>query len=86
MRTKLTGTVTSDKQNKTRRVEVARMYKHPVVGKYVRGRTVCHVHDEANESAVGDTVEIEECRPMSKQKRWTLVRVVEKAAIPGGAI
>lgn len=85
MRTKLTGTVTSDKRDKTRRVEVARMYKHPVVGKYVRGRTVCHVHDENNESAIGDTVEIEECRPMSKQKRWTLVKVVEKASIPGSA-
>lgn len=85
MRTKLQGTVTSDKCDKTRRVEVARMYKHPVVKKFVRGRTVCHVHDENNESAIGDTVEIEECRPLSKQKRWTLLRVVEKAAIAGQA-
>lgn len=83
MRTKLQGKVTSDKCDKTRRVEVARMYKHPVVGKYVRGRTVCHVHDENNDSELGDTVEIEECRPMSKSKRWTLVRVIEKATIPG---
>ena len=81
MRTKLIGKVTSDKREKTRRVEVARMYKHGVVGKYVKSRTVCHVHDENNESHEGDTVEIEECRPLSKQKRWTLVRIVEKAAV-----
>ena len=81
MRTKLIGTVTSDKRDKTRRVEVARTYKHQVVGKYVKGRTVCHVHDEQNESHTGDTVEIEECRPLSKQKRWTLVSVVKKAAV-----
>ena len=81
MRTKLIGKVTSDKREKTRRVEVARTHKHGVVGKYVRSRTVCHVHDENNESHTGDTVEIEECRPLSKQKRWTLVRVLEKANV-----
>ena len=81
MRTKLIGTVTSDKRDKTRRVEVDRTYKHPVVGKYVKGRTVCQVHDESNESHEGDTVEIEECRPISKTKRWTLVSVVKKATV-----
>lgn len=86
MRRVLQGVVTSDKCSKTRRVEVARMYKHPVVKKYVRSRTICHVHDENNDSAVGDTVEIEECRPMSKLKRWTLVKVVQKATIPGEMI
>ena len=80
MRTKLIGTVTSDKRDKTRRVEVARTFKHPVVGKYVKSRTVCHVHDEQNESHEGDSVEIEECRPLSKQKRWTLLRIVKKAS------
>src|SRR5580700_6818488 len=75
----VTGVVTSDKMNKTRRVEVPRLVKHPRYGKYVRRRTVCHVHDENNESHTGDTVEIMETRPMSKLKSWRLVRVVVKA-------
>jgi small subunit ribosomal protein S17 len=70
------GVVTSDKMNKTRRVEIARLVKHPRYGKYIRRRTVCHVHDEGNESHTGDTVEIMESRPLSKTKFWRLVRVV----------
>ena len=81
MRTTLQGIVTSDKCEKTRRVEVRRLYRHPKYGKIVRGRTICHVHDEQNESHQGDTVEIQECRPRSKQKRWELVRVVEKSKL-----
>lgn len=73
-----TGIVTSDKASKTRRVEIPRMVKHQRYGKYVRRKTVCHVHDENNESGVGDVVEIVESRPMSRTKRWSLVRVVEK--------
>jgi small subunit ribosomal protein S17 len=73
------GLVTSDKMNKTRRVEVPRVVKHPRYGKYVRRRTVCHAHDENNESRTGDTVEIMETRPISKMKHWRLVRVVVKA-------
>jgi small subunit ribosomal protein S17 len=73
------GVVTSDKMNKTRRVEVPRLVKHPRYGKYVRRRTVCHAHDENNESRAGDTVEIMETRPLSKMKHWRLVRVVVKA-------
>ncbi len=73
------GVVTSDKMNKTRRVEVPRLVKHPRYGKYVRRRTVCHAHDERNESRAGDTVEIMETRPLSKLKHWRLVRVVVKA-------
>jgi small subunit ribosomal protein S17 len=73
------GVVTSDKMNKTRRVEVPRLVKHPRYGKYVRRRTVCHAHDEKNESRLGDTVEIMETRPISKMKNWRLVRVVVKA-------
>src|SRR5438105_13148334 len=73
------GVVTSDKMNKTRRVEMPRLVKHPRYGKYIRRRTVCHVHDEQNESRVGDTVEIMESRPLSKTKFWRLVRVVAKA-------
>ena len=73
------GVVTSDKASKTRRVEINRTVKHPKYGKFVKRKTVCHVHDEENESAMGDRVEIRESRPLSRLKRWTLVRVVEKS-------
>ena len=73
-----TGIVTSDKTAKTRRVEIPRLVRHPRYGKYVRRKTICHVHDENNESHLGDLVEIVESRPMSRTKRWALVRVVEK--------
>jgi small subunit ribosomal protein S17 len=72
------GVVTSDKMNKTRVVQIPRRVKHERYGKYIRRRTICHVHDENNESHSGDTVEIVESRPRSKTKRWELVRVVEK--------
>jgi len=72
------GVVTSDKMNKTRRVEIPRLVKHPTYGKYVKRRTICHVHDENNESKVGDTVEIVESRPISKLKHWRLLRVVTR--------
>src|SRR5216684_9347043 len=75
------GLVTSDKMNKTRRVEIPRLVKHARYGKYIRRRTVCHVHDEQNESRQGDTVEIMESRPLSKTKHWRLVRVVIKAPV-----
>lgn len=74
----LTGRVTSDKMQKTRVVEIPRLVKHRKYGKYVRKRTLCYVHDENNESAAGDMVEIIESRPLSKSKRWELVRVVER--------
>jgi len=73
------GVVTSDKMNKTRRVEIPRLVKHPRYGKYIKRRTICKVHDETNESRTGDTVEIMESRPLSKTKNWRLVRVVKKA-------
>ena len=73
------GVVTSDKASKTRRVEINRTVRHPKYHKFVKRRTVCHVHDENNESAAGDTVEIRESRPLSRLKRWTLVRVIEKS-------
>lgn len=76
-----TGVVTSDKMVKTRRVEIPRLVKHPKYGKIVHRKTVCYVHDENNESAEGDTVEITECKPVSKQKRWQLIRVVDKSRI-----
>jgi len=76
-----TGVVTGAKTPKTRRVEIARLVKHPRYGKYLRERTVCYVHDEENQSQLGDTVEIAECRPMSRTKRWQLVRVVAKSRL-----
>ncbi len=75
----LQGIVTRDKMLKTRRVEVERLVQHPKYGKYVKRRTICYVHDEDNVSRLGDTVEIIESRPLSRLKRWQLVRVVKKA-------
>src|SRR4051795_2355128 len=72
------GVVTSDKMQKTRRVEIPRLVKHARYGKYIRRRTVCHVHDEQDESRTGDTVEIMETRPLSKTKHWRLVPVGTK--------
>jgi small subunit ribosomal protein S17 len=77
MKKRLIGVVTSDKRSKTRRVEVARLYRHPKYGKIVRSRTICHVHDEQNTAKEGDTVEIVETRPLSKTKRWQLLRIVK---------
>ena len=79
----LVGVVTRDKMDKTRRVEVSRLVKHARYGKYIRRRTVCYVHDEKNETRVGDKVEIMETRPMSNLKNWRLVRIVTKG--PGAA-
>jgi small subunit ribosomal protein S17 len=73
------GVVTSDKMNKTRRVEIPRLVKHARYGKYIRRRTICYAHDENNESHLGDTVEIVESRPLSRTKRWRLVRIVTRA-------
>ena len=53
--------------------------KHPKYGKFIRRRTICYVHDEQEQAGVGDTVEIVEARPMSKKKRWELVKVIEKS-------
>ena len=74
------GVVASDKMSKTRRVIVERLVPHPKYGKLLRRRTVCHVHDEANNSHKGDLVEIMETRPLSKLKRWRIVRVVRPGA------
>ena len=75
----LQGIVTRDKTAKTRRVEVQRLVRHPKYGKYIKQRTICYVHDEKNDSHLGDTVEIIESRPLSKTKRWALVKIVTKA-------
>jgi len=75
----LEGIVTRDKMSKTRRVEVERLVRHTRYGKFVKRRTVCYTHDEKNESHLGDTVEIVESRPLSKLKRWDLIKIVKKA-------
>jgi len=75
------GVVESDKRSKTRKVVLAYMAKHPKYGKYIRQRTVLHVHDENNISHTGDIVEIAECRPISKTKQWKLVRIVEQRSL-----
>jgi small subunit ribosomal protein S17 len=73
------GVVESDRRDKTRRVTIHYVIQHPKYGKYIRQRTVLHVHDENNESRLGDRVEVAPCRPISKTKSWKLVRVVERA-------
>lgn len=73
------GVVTSDARDKTRKVAISFSTKHPKYGKYIRRRTVLHVHDEENTSKVGDRVEVAECRPLSKTKSWVLVKIIEPA-------
>lgn len=75
------GRVTSDKRDKTITVVVEWKRKHPVYGKYVRKRTTLQVHDEQNEASEGDIVEVQETRPLSKTKRWRLVRIIERARL-----
>lgn len=70
------GRVVSDKTDKTRTVLVERKVRHPLYGKFIRRSTRLYVHDEGNESRVGDTVRIRECRPLSKLKRFALVEIV----------
>ncbi len=72
------GVVESDKRSKTRKVVVAFKSMHPKYGKFVSKRTILQVHDENNDSKLGDTVEVAQCRPISKTKRWRLVRIVER--------
>ena len=74
------GRVVSDKMDKTVAVAVERLIKHPVYGKYIRRTTKVLAHDAANECKPGDRVAISECRPISKNKSWTVVNVVERAA------
>jgi small subunit ribosomal protein S17 len=75
----LTGKVVSNKMDKTVSVMVERQVKHPLYKKYIRLSTKLLAHDEQNQCGEGDTVMIEECRPLSKHKSWRLLRVVEKA-------
>lgn len=75
----LQGRVTSDKMDKTVTVMIERKVKHPLYGKFIRRSTKVHAHDEANECGIGDTVLVEQCRPLSKSKTWRLVKIVNKA-------
>jgi small subunit ribosomal protein S17 len=75
----LIGKVVSDKMDKTVTVLIERQLKHPLYGKIIKRTNKYHAHDEANQAKEGDTVEIQECRPISKTKAWTVTRVVQVA-------
>jgi small subunit ribosomal protein S17 len=79
VRRTVTGKVVSNKMDKTVTVLIERKVKHPVYGKYIRRSTKLHVHDAENACQEGDTVTIEECRPLSKSKSWRLVEVVGRS-------
>jgi small subunit ribosomal protein S17 len=75
----LTGVVISNSGNKSVKIALDYKIKHPKYGKYIKRRTKIGVHDEHNQSGVGDVIEIAECRPLSKTKSWRLVKVLKKA-------
>ncbi len=75
----VTGKVVSDKMDKTITVLVERKEKHPIYGKFVRRSTKLHAHDADNACRLGDTVTIQESRPLSKSKTWVLVNIEERA-------
>src|SRR5215475_11197440 len=79
LRNRVIGMVTSDKVSKTRKVVFEYLARHAKYNKYVKRQTVLHVHDEKNESRLGDQVEVMSCRPISKTKTYRLVRIVTKA-------
>ncbi|HNY66932.1 MAG TPA: 30S ribosomal protein S17 [Deltaproteobacteria bacterium] len=74
----MTGTISSDKMDKTVVVTVERLEKHPVFQKYIRRRTKYKAHDEKNECRMGDKVLIRECRPLSRDKCWRVVSILER--------
>ena len=73
------GRVVSSKMDKSATVAVERVVRHPVYGKFIRRTSKVMIHDANNECGAGDTVSITECRPISKNKSWRLVSVIEKA-------
>ena len=73
------GVVVSDKMDKTIVVSLSTRVRHPLYGKFINKSVKLKAHDENNECGIGDTVKIMECRPLSKDKRWRLVEIVEKA-------
>ncbi|MGQ9592275.1 MAG: 30S ribosomal protein S17 [Planctomycetota bacterium] len=80
------GKVWSDKMRKTRAVRAVRLVKHPKYGKFLRRKTTFYVHDEDEVSRAGDTVLIAQTRPLSRLKRWRLVKVIAKAKAPAGSV
>ena len=72
------GSVISARMDKSITVLVVRQFKHPLYKKYIRRSTKLHAHDESNDCKEGDTVLIEECRPLSKMKSWRVIRVLER--------
>jgi small subunit ribosomal protein S17 len=79
LRKRRTGVVVSNKMDKTVVVATVRMTMHPLYKKYIKKRVRYKAHDEANKCQVGDTVIIQECRPLSKEKRWGVVEVLKRA-------
>jgi small subunit ribosomal protein S17 len=79
LRKERTGVVFSNKMDKTITVVVRWKEKHPIYGKFVNKTKKYHVHDEKNDSNIGDTVRIMETRPLSKLKRWRLIEIIERA-------
>ena len=79
LRKERVGQVISNKMNKSITVAVQRKVKHPIYGKFIRKTTKFMAHDEKNECNIGDTVKIMETRPLSKNKRWRLIEIIEKA-------
>ena len=77
---RIVGRVVSDKMDKTVSVAIERLIKHPVYGKYIRRTSKVLAHDAGNECRPGDRVAISECKPISKNKAWTVVDVVERAS------
>lgn len=80
------GIVSSDAMAKSIGVRVERMFKHPKYKKYIRRHSKVYAHDEANEARVGDRVEIMECRPLSKTKRYRLIRIIERPALSAASL
>ncbi|MBK9126738.1 MAG: 30S ribosomal protein S17 [Phycisphaerales bacterium] len=78
------GVVTAGARHKTIKVTIEYQVKHPKYNKFLSRRTVLHAHDEKNECGVGDTVEVMECRPLSKTKNWRLVRILTRAPRKAG--
>ena len=75
------GVVTSDRRDKSCKVEIQFSVKHPKYGKFIRRRSLIQAHDANNEAKLGDKVEIAECRPISKTKSWVVTRIVEAAVV-----
>ncbi len=79
LRKERTGVVVSNKMDKSITIAVHRKVKHPLYGKFIKKTTKFSVHDEKNDCGIGDTVKIMETRPLSKNKRWRLVEIIERA-------